>query len=108
VQRWFASLFRFPGAADDLPLSLRFECRNGVERWTRQFGAERLSSTLMAGHARSSQLLCERFGPFDFAQATTRAGWSRRHNESHADDEGPQGEQRFGNQMDPADIGDVR
>jgi hypothetical protein len=64
-----ASLFRFPGAADDLPLSVRFECRNGVERWTRQFGAERLSSTLRAGHGRSSQLLCERFGPFDFAQA---------------------------------------
>jgi hypothetical protein len=35
---WVASMFGFPKAADDLPVSVRFECENGTERWTRKFG----------------------------------------------------------------------
>jgi hypothetical protein len=64
-----ATLFRFPRASTDLCVSVRFEYLAGVEKWTREFGSERLTSTLRSGHDRSEHLLCERLGPFEFAQA---------------------------------------
>lgn len=71
---WVASLFGFPKAAKDLPVSVRFECENGRERWTRKFGEEIFSSTLRAGRGTSERLLCERVGLFDFAQALVVEG----------------------------------
>jgi hypothetical protein len=64
-----ASLFRFPAAAHDLPLSVHFRRENGKEWWTRRFGHQVFSSTLRIGEGRSECLLCERVGLFDFAQA---------------------------------------
>jgi hypothetical protein len=71
---WVASMFGFPKAADDLPVSVRFKCENGRERWTRKFGEEIFSSTLRAGRGTSERLLCERVGLFDFAQALVVEG----------------------------------
>jgi Domain of unknown function (DUF4166)/Saccharopine dehydrogenase NADP binding domain len=71
---WVASLFGFPKAADDLPVSVRFNCENGREHWTRKFGEEVFSSTLRAGRGTSERLLCERVGLFDFAQALVVEG----------------------------------
>jgi len=69
LSNWVASLFGFPKAADDLPVSVCFQGENGNERWTRQFGEEIFSSILRQGLGRSEHLLCERIGLFDFAQA---------------------------------------
>jgi hypothetical protein len=71
---WVASMFGFPKAADDLPVSVRFKCENGRERWTRKFGEEILSTTLRAGRGTSERLLCERVGLFDFTQALVVEG----------------------------------
>jgi hypothetical protein len=64
-----ASVFRFPKASEDLPVSVRFTPTSDTERWTRRFGEEVMSSSLLPGRGRSERLVCERFGPFDFAQA---------------------------------------
>ena len=42
------ALMRFPPAMPDTPVSVRFDIFNGVETWTRQFGAYRFHSTLSA------------------------------------------------------------
>lgn len=64
-----ASVFRFPNASEDLPVCVRFTPASDTEQWTRRFGEEVLSSCLLPGRGRSERLVCERFGPFDFAQA---------------------------------------
>jgi hypothetical protein len=74
LSNWAASLFGFPRAADGLPVSVRFKCENGRERWTRKFGEDTFSSTLQAGRGTSARLLCERVGLFDFAQALVVEG----------------------------------
>jgi hypothetical protein len=74
LSNWVASMFGFPKAADDLPVSVRFQTENSNERWTRKFGEETFSSTLRSGVGRSEHLLCERIGPFDFAQALVVVG----------------------------------
>jgi Domain of unknown function (DUF4166) len=71
---WVASIFGFPKAADDLPVSVRFKCENGRELWIRKFGEDIFSSTLRAGRRTSEHLLCERVGLFDFAQALVVEG----------------------------------
>jgi hypothetical protein len=69
VSNWVVSMFGFPKAADDLPVSVRFRGENGRERWTRKFGEEVFSSILQSGRGASERLLCERVGLFEFAQA---------------------------------------
>lgn len=69
-----ASLFGFPRAADELPVVVQFQSRDGVEAWTRRFGRETFSSTLYEGRGRSARLLVERFGPMAFAQALVLDG----------------------------------
>jgi hypothetical protein len=64
-----ARIMRFPQAVPDTPLVVRFEVSDGVETWTRTFGAESFSSRQFAGRGRSDRLLCEGFGPLDFAMA---------------------------------------
>jgi hypothetical protein len=59
----------FPAASSATPVTVRFSARDGVETWTRTFGAERFSSTQFAGRGRTANLLCERFAPFTFAMA---------------------------------------
>jgi hypothetical protein len=69
LARLAAKLIGFPAAAAETPVTVRFSVRDGVETWTRTFGAEQFSSTQMAGRGRTAHLLCERFGPFAFAMA---------------------------------------
>jgi len=64
-----AFLFRLPAAGNNVPVSVRFLSENGQERWIRTFGRHIFASTILPGHGRSERLLCERIGPFEFAQA---------------------------------------
>lgn len=56
-----AWIMRFPRAGHH-QLHVDFEERDGVERWTRDFGGRRFSSTL----SQSGEFLIERFGPMRF------------------------------------------
>lgn len=49
---------RFPPAMPDTVVSVRFDIRNGVESWTRQFGEHRFHSRLSL----DGDELCESFG----------------------------------------------
>jgi hypothetical protein len=69
LARLAASVFGFPEAAEDVPVSVRFEASNGVEIWTRTFGSASFSSRQSAGRGRSDGLLCEHFGALTFAMA---------------------------------------
>ncbi len=62
-------VMRFPRAAADTALTVRFDVSDGVETWTRTFGADRFASRQLAGRDRSSRLLREQFGPLSFAMA---------------------------------------
>lgn len=61
VGRLVARLMRFPPPGRH-PLHVEFHERDGVERWTRDFGGHRFSSELQADRG----LLEERFGPLRF------------------------------------------
>ena len=67
--RLVAGVIGFPLAASDVPVSVRFEVKGGVETWTRTFGARTFVSRQWAGRGRSDRLLCESFGPLSFAMA---------------------------------------
>lgn len=56
-----ARIMRFPPAGD-YDIHVAFTERDGVERWTRQFGARTFSSTL----SKEGDRLVERFGPLRF------------------------------------------
>ena len=62
LARLIAAFMRFPPAGS-LPLRLAFVERDGVERWTRDFGGHRFASTLSA--VRGGRIE-ERFGPMRF------------------------------------------
>lgn len=63
LARLVAWIMRFPPAGE-YPLHVHFAERDGVERWTRDFGGHRFSSRLRAD--RESRLV-ESFGPLRFA-----------------------------------------
>jgi hypothetical protein len=73
-ERWpanaIASLFRFPPAMRDVPVTVRMT-RDGQDRefWQRTFADHSFSSTQEAGSGRSEGLLVERFGPLALAMA---------------------------------------
>ncbi len=69
LARCIAIVFGFPRAAEDVPLEVRFESRNGKEIWHRTFADQSFASTQSEGSGRSERLLSERFGPFCFAMA---------------------------------------
>lgn len=61
--RIVAALFRMPTPGVDVPVSVRFSVRDGVETWQRTFGTARMTSTQQAGSGRNAHLIVERFGP---------------------------------------------
>jgi hypothetical protein len=63
LARLIALFIRFPDAADDVPVEVRFDVAHGVETWTRTFGARSFSSKQSEGTGRYERLVCERFGP---------------------------------------------
>lgn len=73
LARLAAWIIGFPDAVADTPVSVRFEVADGVETWTRTFGSQTFSSRQSAGRGRSERLVCERFGPLEFAFALVAA-----------------------------------
>ena len=72
-QGWLARLagavIGFPAAIADTPVRVRFDAENGIETWTRSFGAETFHSAQFAGTGRAQGLIQEKFGPLTFAMA---------------------------------------
>ncbi len=59
----------FPPDADDVPVRVTMETSDSREYWTRDFDGHELSSVMTAGTGRFSHLVCEKFGPVNFAMA---------------------------------------
>lgn len=85
LARIAATVFGFPKAGDDVPVSVRFDSAGGRETWTRTFAGKAFSSVQFEGRGRYEGLICERFGPLTFAMAMVIAdgklqlmqrGWS--------------------------------
>jgi len=64
ITRSIARLFRFPTRNGTCPVTVHFDPTTTAERWTRQFGPQKLTSQQYAGTGRNAHLLVERFGPF--------------------------------------------
>ena len=62
-------LVGFPPEADDVPLQVMMKSTNGREHWRRDFAGQGFSSVMTAGKGRFSNLVCEKFGPVNFAMA---------------------------------------
>jgi hypothetical protein len=74
LARLVGLLLGFPKAAADTTVSVEFRAADGVETWTRRFGADGFSSRQFAGRGRLERLLCERFGVLTFAMALVAEG----------------------------------
>jgi Domain of unknown function (DUF4166)/Saccharopine dehydrogenase NADP binding domain len=59
-----ATLFRFPKAAESVPVSVSFRSSGNIEYWRRTFGGKSFVSTQT--HGSTQGLISERFGPFAF------------------------------------------
>lgn len=57
-------IFRFPKAGQNIPMSVTFTVKDGVEHWTREFAGRKMHSTQEEGTGRFEHLMTERFGPF--------------------------------------------
>lgn len=64
-----AVLIGFPKQGNDIPVTVQFDVRDGVEYWQRSFGDKSFVSTQRAGSGRSDRLIEERFGPTRFGLA---------------------------------------
>jgi hypothetical protein len=69
LARLTAFIMRFPKAAADTSVCVKFEVSGETETWTRTFGDDVFSSRQFGGRGRSAGLLCEGFGPLLFAMA---------------------------------------
>jgi hypothetical protein len=64
-----ATIFGFPPANAETPVSVRFAKDATAEVWSRTFGDHAFSSRQYEGVGKSERLLVERFGAFEFAMA---------------------------------------
>ncbi|CAN7208307.1 SDR family NAD(P)-dependent oxidoreductase [Agrobacterium tumefaciens] len=69
-----SALVGFPQAGKQIPVSVTFTPEKGKERWTRNFGGRRFSSTQSAGLGKDQYLLAERFGVVTVALALVLDG----------------------------------
>lgn len=69
LARLAGAVIGFPAAVADTPVRVRFDVADGVETWTRSFGAETFHSKQFAGMGRAQGLIHEKFGPLTFAMA---------------------------------------
>jgi hypothetical protein len=69
VARLIGRVFGFPTAGRDVPLTVRFDVADGVERWERDFNGKRFHSLQSQGTGRNAHLMVERFGPISVALA---------------------------------------
>lgn len=67
-------LMRFPPAGENVPLTVKFAVRKGVEAWTRDFAGHRFTSRQYEGSGRSVRLIVEKFGPLRFSMALVPDG----------------------------------
>ncbi len=74
-----AALFRFPRAAQSVPLRVDISARGVGETWRRTFGPRSFTSRLALGQGRRDGLLVERFGPFAFGIALVPDGTTLRY-----------------------------
>jgi hypothetical protein len=63
LARVVAFILRLPPEGKNVPLTVRFDVKNGGEIWRRNFADEIFSSTQRAGTGRADRLLRESFGP---------------------------------------------
>ncbi len=63
LSRLVAWMIGFPPAGENVPVTVNFELKNGVESWQRDFGGKCFVSYQSAG---KGGLIYERFGPFTF------------------------------------------
>jgi hypothetical protein len=66
LARVAAAVVGFPKAGREVPVQVRFECKDGAETWRRTFAGKSFSSVQSAGRGRADKLLDERFGPVTF------------------------------------------
>jgi hypothetical protein len=64
LARMAATLAGFPQTAAQTDITVEFSSRDGVEIWTRRFGATVFRSRQCAGSGRHADLLAEDLGPF--------------------------------------------
>jgi hypothetical protein len=69
-----ASLFGFPAAGTDVPVTVTFRRVGVCEIWRRDFAGRKFSSTQFVGEKSWAYLLCERFGPIRFGIALAAEG----------------------------------
>jgi alkylated DNA nucleotide flippase Atl1 len=74
LARMISTLVGFPHAAKQVPVSVTFTPEKGKERWTRNFGGRRFSSTQSVGMGKDQYLLAERFGIVTVALALVLDG----------------------------------
>ncbi len=73
LARLAGAVIGFPAATADTPVRVHFDATDGVETWTRSFGAETFHSEQYAGTGRAEGLIYEKFGPLTFAMALVLA-----------------------------------
>jgi hypothetical protein len=69
MARFIAALVGFPKQGSDIPVTVQFQVRDGIEHWHRTFGDKSFVSTQRAGQGGSIRLVEERFGPLRFGLA---------------------------------------
>ena len=74
LARMISALVGFPQAGKQVPVSVTFTPEKDKERWTRNFGGRRFSSTQSAGMGKDRYLLAERFGIVTVALALVLDG----------------------------------
>ena len=63
-----AAIIGFPRTGE-VPVTVRFDARDGKETWPRTFGADTFLSVQSEGAGRDAHMLVERFGPLRFVMA---------------------------------------
>lgn len=74
LARLVARCIGFPGAGEQVPVTVTLAPEGDGERWTRDFGGRRFSSLQSRGHGRDEALLLERFGLITVALALVVEG----------------------------------
>jgi len=74
MARIIGTLFGFPKAASQVPVTVTFSPEKGAERWTRSFDGKVFSSVQSCGTGKDRHLLVERFGIASFALALVVEG----------------------------------
>src|SRR5262245_34603053 len=74
LSRLVAWIVGLPPAGEDVPVKVKLRLDDGREHWQRDFSGKRFASTQAEGQGRNARLLCERFGPINFAMALVIEG----------------------------------